>query len=255
MYVDSTSSEMNLIRQKAINENKSIDMIKYDAEFKSAKTVEQKQAFYENLEKYAINTSIEYIPNLSNKSTNSITTASSTPVVGDTMMYTYTYYAMSTEWSAKSAQTFSYLVGSTISIFTGWAHTGTGVFMSSIGLFIAPYDYDTYKGILIRSLLDYQINVKQAKVYQYSNGKYFWAPMATTEKRYTNCQINTVYYKNTVRQPEINKSLGLVKEEYGTYYLDETRLISLAKNTSSPLYWSYNTGTAYTYNNDYKFSY
>ncbi|TDT57282.1 hypothetical protein [Fonticella tunisiensis] len=80
--------------------------------------------------------------------------------------------------------------------------------------------------------------------------------MATTEKRETYAQLNTVYHDiNGYRQEPDNHDVGEVKEQYGEYYLDEDRLMQLAQNTTSPLFYSYTTGPSYNYNNDYLLKY
>lgn len=244
------SSEISELRKKAIKENKVIDIEKYDTKLKNAKTLEEKKLLYEELKKYELEKTIVYINNSNTKSLRS------SPRIGDMRIVTSESYAANTTWDSKSGQTLSSLTGQSISLVTGIFHSATGVFMSILGMYIPPYDFECYKSVLERTLYDYRIRLKQVEVYQFDGiNNYYWAPMASSEKRETFCQLNTVYYKNGVRQTPSNLDIGLVKEEYGDYYLDEDRLKSLAKSTSSPLYYDYNTGDSYIYNKDYKLKY
>ena len=252
----SSEYDFKAFKEKAIKENKILDITKYEQELSKSKTVEEKQNFYNSIKNFIVEETVQYMTNDREKNlTNTKSFSTYSPKVGDTRIITDTYYAGSTTWDQKSASSLNLLASNLISIVVGLNYTVTGAFMSIINLYVPPYDFETYKNVIVRTLYDYKISVKHVEVYQFDGlSNYYFAPMASSEFRQTNAQLNTVYYKNDVRNIQ-NLDLGLIKEEYGTYYSDESKLTQMAKSTLTPLYWSYNTGGSISYDKSYLLKY
>lgn len=254
------STPIGQLRVQAIKADKILNVDNYEVRRKNAKTIQDVVCIEAEMQKYAMHTAIDYISarniSLNDSVLSSSILSTTTPIVGDVRIRTSTYYAAQTSYSQKSAQTLNSLVNSSLSIAVGWAHSALGVFMSVLQMIVPPYDYSTYTGIIERTLYDYKITQTIIDVYKYDGiSKYYWAPMVTSEKRYTYGQINTVYYKKSVRYTPTNFDAGLVKLETGLFYNDTAKMIQMAKSALSPYFYAYNSGTSVNYNNDSRFTY
>lgn len=159
---------------------------------------------------------------------------------------TYEYKSMQGALNKMGGKAFEFALGMT--------HFYEGVFLLIIGLFEPESNYETYSNTLTSSLHDYVIITKKIEVYKFDSlGRGVWEPMASSTKKNTSARVNTVYYMGSTRYTPAMLDLGQVSGQAGKYFYDEARLTSLAKNTLSPLHYSYNSGALVKVNPDWKF--
>jgi hypothetical protein len=242
-----TKVDFKSIKEKAIQQNKIFDEKKYNDELKNAKTQEEKQKVIDSFNNYVVYREIVS----PNNTSQSATTMQPAVNIGDVSIEYEYVYGGDTTYNYSSTNTLDNALYTAIDIGVGWTHPFTGAFMSVLGLFIPSDDYQTYSGIVLTTLHDYVITRKEAVRWDGSH----WDSMATSEQKDTSAQLNAVYYAGSTRETPSNLDLGLVEEDTGEYFNDDSMLESLAKNTTYPLYYAYNTGTTVNYNNDYLLSY
>lgn len=227
---ESSTVSFEYIKQKALKEGKALDINKYEATLQKM-TSRGSSSINNDYQKLLD----DYVVYRETKTSRNIGTAA---VSGDTRITTEYVYGAQTKYKDASGD-LKNMATKLFEFALGQTHPYVGTFMSVLGIFIPEKDYSTYTGTIVTSLHDYVIISKKAEVYR--NGK--WEPMATSQKKNTSAQINSVYYKGTVRYTPQNLNLGQVSGQAGDYFYDEDRLQQLAKNTLSPLFYSYQYGT------------
>ena len=230
---ESSTVTFEYIKTKALKEGKALDIAKYEAELAKATASKSIQSSLENqslLDEYVVYSETNYF--------NSDLKMGVSAVSGDTRLITEYTYGAQTEYK-NTAGSLKVLANKVFEFALGMTHEYVGIFMSVLGFFIEPVEYESYNSTITRSLLDYVIINKRVEVYRNN----IWEPMATSQKKNTSAQINTVYYKGSVRYTPRNLNIGQISGQAGNFFYDEDRLRSLAKNTLSPLFYSYNGGT------------
>lgn len=242
------------VKESAVRQNKVIDMASYENELKNALSESERQKILKKYEKYKVNEIIIYPDdNLSNSKNadmiSSLFSNSITSAEGSTRIVQSYMYGSSVNYDSKNGSDLNAFLYTAVNIGIGWSHPALGAFMSILGLMIQEGDYSSYKSVIITTLHDYVVISKQFQVYNGSN----WITMVTSQKKETNAQVNTVYYKNTERKTG-NKDLNIVKEDIGNYYYNESTLLTQAINLyysgSSPFVYYYYNGQVINYNND-----
>lgn len=234
------------VKEKAIRQNKVINMNEYENEMKNAVSESERQEILNKYKKYHVNETIVYPNEKLNSGDNfSLLTAEGS----NRIVYSYLYGGAST-YSEKYGSSLGQLTYTVVSIGVGWSHPAVGAFMSVLGLYIPEYQYGSYTNIVQTTLHDYVIMNKQFQVY---NGS-AWITMVTSQKKETSAQLNTVHYKNGARQNPINRNLNIVREDIGNLYYNEATLLAQAVNLyfsgSSPFVYYYYNGQTINYNND-----
>ncbi len=235
-------------------QSKVIDINSYEDEMRRSKSAKEQLETSKKYQKYAVSTEIVYLDKAGNILTDNIQ-AASTP--GSTRISSYTYYGASTTYDTKSSSTLSGFSQLTLDIGMSWSHPAIGVLYTMIGRIISQDEFNSYTGIIARTLYDYKIQEKIVEVYKLDTmtSQYKWEPMVLSSMRSTGAQSNLVYYYKQQRQNPSNLDLGIVKYETGNYFYQEDRLISIAKSATYPISYPYTTGATTSYNNDYIFRY
>ncbi|WP_178023660.1 hypothetical protein [uncultured Paenibacillus sp.] len=227
---ESSTVTFEYIKQKALKEGKALDVNKYEATLQKMASLGST-----NINNDKQNLLDDYVVYRETETSSRIGT---TAVSGDTRITTEYVYGAQTKYRDSSGD-LENMATKLFEFALGQTHPYVGTFMSVLGIFIQPKDYTTYTGTIVTSLHDYVIITKKAEVYRNN----IWEPMATSQKKNTSAQVNSVYYKGTVRYTPKNLDLGQVSGQAGEFFYDDAKLQSLAKNTLSPLFYSYQFGT------------
>lgn len=235
--VSSVDSEEN---KKFISDYKN-----YEVSLKKAKTADEVIKLRNSMAKYVVSEVTTY-PDRANRT--SLMAAADSP--GDTRIRSFEYTTASHNFSNAQSTSLSTIAYNTLAIAIGWFYPIPGVVLSTAGMFISEPNYSTVTGLIISNVHIYNYSDKYVEVYKYDSASntYRWEPMVTSVYRQTKSVITLAQWKlNNVAQPAKVKEVGIVRTEQGSYYYDNTKLVSLAKSTLSPLYYGYQTGQAYDF--------
>lgn len=250
---ESTTITKEYLKAKATLEGKQLDVAEFETKLENAKSQTEREDIIKSIEDYSVHTEIKYQNKVySMASFDESVTPLASP--GDTRLRTEYSYGAQTLYGNEQGDLVK-MGNKLIQIGAGMTHPYVGAFMTVLDLFIKENEYDSYKSTITRTMHDYVIIYKYADVYQWNGFQYIWAPMATSTKKNTSSQINVVYYKDAVRHTPGNFDLGQISGQAGEFFYDEARLIQLAKNTLSPLYYGYQSGTVVPVNVSGKFKY
>ncbi|MBU5670234.1 hypothetical protein [Paenibacillus brevis] len=231
---ESSTVTFDYIREKALKEGLAIDINKYEAELGKTLALKSTQSNQQNLsfllDDYIVYSETEYPDSHSQIGISAVS--------GDTRIITEYAYGAQTEYKNTRGD-LAVLANKVFEFGAGLTHPYVGAFMSILGFFINESEYESYNSTITRSLHDYVIINKKVEVYRNN----IWEPMATSQKKNTHAQLNTVYYKGNVRYTPSNLDIGQISGQAGNFFYDEDRLRSLAKNTLYPLFYSYSGGT------------
>ncbi|OAB48477.1 hypothetical protein [Paenibacillus antarcticus] len=228
----SSTVSFEYIKEKALKEGKALDINKYEEELSKSMELNPTQRSLQNqdlLKDYVVYSETVY-PNGNPE-------IGSRAVSGDTRITDKLTYGAQTVYN-DTAGDLQVLAKKAFEFAVGMTHPYVGIFQSVLGLVVNPPEYTSYNSTITRSLLDYVIITRVVEVYR--NG--IWEPMATSTKKNTSAQLNVVYYKGTVRYTPSNLNIGQISGQAAEYFYDTAKLTSLAKSTTSPLYYSYNYG-------------
>jgi len=249
-----TTSKFKSIKERAINQNKVINLTEYETELKNAKSETERQKILKKYEKYYVEQVVLYhsVNDMSEHKQSLLNSPEISSLLiseGNTRTVLNYLYGATTTYDQKTGSDLGELSSLFINIVVGWKHPAIGAFMSILGYFIEPAEYESYDSVIIRTLHDYVVVNKEFQVY---NGS-AWVTMVTTQKKETNGQVNTVSYVDSIRYTH-NKDLNIVQENIGNYYYNEATLTSQAINLyfsgSSPFVYYYYNGQTINYNND-----
>lgn len=229
------------IRDKAIQEGKIFDEEAYNFNLETAKTEAEKERIRKTQDAYVVYKEEVYFDANGNRlqGEDSNLLASSP---GDTRLTTEYLYTQKITYDSKVGDLRD-ISEKVLNLGISLSHPVIGIFSSAIGLFVGPSDYETYKNVIVTSIHDGIITKRIAEVYQWNGFQYIWAPMATSEKKNTLLSIYTRYFKGSTAYEPSLYSAGQIGGQAGNFFYDTDRLLSLAKNTTSPLYYPYTAGT------------
>lgn len=220
------------------------DYENYEESMKNAKTVDEVIELRKSMDKYVVSQEITYPAKESSKGL----VAAVSP--GDTRINSRDYTTASHNFSNAQSTSLQIIAYNLLAIAIGWFQPVIGVFLSLTGLTMSEPDYSTVTGLIISNVHIYNYTDKYVEVYRYdsANNNYRWEPMATSQYRQTKSVVTLAQWKkNNVSQPAKVKDVGIVRTEQGNFYYDNTQLVSLAKNTTYPLFYGYGTGPAYDF--------
>ncbi|CAH1059779.1 hypothetical protein [Paenibacillus pseudetheri] len=162
---------------------------------------------------------------------------------GDARLVTNVLYTQAFTYSTSSGE-LTNMVNKLVEIGLALSHPYVGTFMTTMGFFISPNEYQSYNNTSVTIIHDGAITQKIVEVYQWNGFQYIWAPMLTTQKKNTYASVYSVSWKGNVRTTSESKSIGLVSGQAApNFYNSDASLTSLGKNTTSPLFYSYVPGT------------
>ncbi|MFB5761483.1 hypothetical protein [Paenibacillus medicaginis] len=247
---ESATVSKNFIKEKAIEEGKELNVNAYENALEKANSGAEKEKLYKELDEYVVYSEVEYLN--TDGSTNGGVSILASP--GDSRITTSYVYGQQTTYANQSGK-LSDMTSKSITLGFSYTHPYVSTFMSILDVFIPSVQYASYNSTIISTIHDYVIIRKAVEIYQWNGTQYIWAPMATSEKKNTSAQLNTVYYKGSVRYTPSNLDLGQIAGQAGTYFYDEARLVSLAKSALSPLYYYYTSGSVVGIDPSSKFKY